>query len=68
MLCTANFCDQMDQLFNALHSSSLKKDSLKMWYATQKGHAKVINFLEAAIPFVAAWRFEVSQQLHMITG
>lgn len=67
-LATANFCDRMDMLFDALNSSSPKKNAQKMRYAIIKGKSEVLDFLEAAAPWIATWNFEGRRQPHTITG
>ncbi|XP_049516658.1 uncharacterized protein LOC119437561 isoform X2 [Dermacentor silvarum] len=67
-IATANFCERMDKLFDALNSSSPKKYSQKLRYAIKKGQNELVKFLREQLLWIASWKFSAKRQPHTIIG
>lgn len=67
-MATANFCDRMDKLFDALNSSSPKKTAQKCRHAIKKGDPELVQFLNDQIPWIQSWKFDAKRQPQTIVG
>ncbi|KAH6920999.1 hypothetical protein HPB50_028014 [Hyalomma asiaticum] len=65
---TAQFCDRMDRIFDALNSSSKKKSSQKLRHAIVKEDSELIDFLRGQPPWIASWTFDGRRQPQTVVG
>ncbi|KAH6924175.1 hypothetical protein HPB50_013358 [Hyalomma asiaticum] len=65
---TAQFCDRMDRIFDALNSSSKKKTSQKLRHAIVKEDSELIDFLRGQPPWIASWTFDGRRQPQTVIG
>ncbi|XP_075727930.1 uncharacterized protein LOC142769029 isoform X1 [Rhipicephalus microplus] len=65
---TAQFCDRMDRIFDALNSSSKKRTSQKLRHAIMKNDSELIDFLRGQLPWIASWQFVGRRQPQTIVG